>query len=79
MALVCLSLVVWSIVPATAHTSTVIETVQDHLEMIAEHGHSHGFEEDLYWAMHGHAHDAADSRSFTGIACPKQRFTKNWL
>ena len=26
-------------------TSAVIETIQDHLEMIADHGHSHGFEE----------------------------------
>ncbi len=28
--------------------------------MIADHGHSHGFEEDLFWALHGHSHDAAD-------------------
>ena len=28
--------------------------------MIAEHGHSHGLEEDLIWAMHGHSHDVAD-------------------
>lgn len=59
-ALLCLSLIVWSILPATTHTPTVFETIQDHLEMIADHGHSHGFEEDLYWAMHGHSHDVAD-------------------
>jgi hypothetical protein len=59
-ALLCLSLVVWSVVPAATHAPTVFETIQDHLEMIADHGHSHGFEEDLFWAMHGHSHDAAD-------------------
>jgi hypothetical protein len=59
-ALLCLSLVVWSVVPAATHAPTVFETMHDHLEMIADHGHSRGFEEDLYWAMHGHSHDAAD-------------------
>ncbi len=28
--------------------------------MVAEHGHSHGFAEDLLWAMHGHDHDEMD-------------------
>lgn len=59
-ALLCLSLVVWSVMPAATHAPTVFETIQDHLEMIADHGHSHGFEEDLYWAMHGHSHETAD-------------------
>lgn len=59
-ALLCLSLVVWSVLPAATHTPTVFETIQDHLEMIADHGHPHGFEEDLYWAMHGHGHDVVD-------------------
>src|SRR6056297_4290235 len=59
-AVLCLSLVVWSVVPAATHVPTVFETIQDHLEMIADHGHSHGFEEDLYWAMHGHRPDVAD-------------------
>ena len=58
--LLCLSLVVWSVVPAATHAPAVFETIQDHLEMIADHGHSHGLEEDLYWAMHGHSHDVAD-------------------
>lgn len=58
--LLCLSLMVWSVVPTTSYIPTVFETIQEHLEVIAEHGHSHGFEEDLYWAMHGHSHDAAD-------------------
>ena len=59
-ALLCLSLAVWSIVPSASHAPNVIETLQKHLEMIAEHGHSHGLEEDLLWAMHGHSHDTAD-------------------
>lgn len=28
--------------------------------MIEDHGHSHGLEIDLLWAMHGHQHDLAD-------------------
>jgi len=28
--------------------------------MIAQHGHSHGLEEDLLWAAHGHSHDSVD-------------------
>ena len=28
--------------------------------MIAEHGHSHGLEDDILWAMHGHSHDSID-------------------
>lgn len=59
-ALMCAALVVWSVAPAATHAPTVFETIQDHLEMIADHGHSHGFEEDLYWAIHGHSHDVAD-------------------
>ena len=59
-ALLTVSLALWSVLPATSHAPAVFETIQDHLEMIADHGHSHGFEEDLYWAMHGHSQDMAD-------------------
>lgn len=59
-ALLTVSLALWSVLPATSHAPAVFETIQDHLEMVADHGHSHGFEEDLYWAMHGHSHDMAD-------------------
>jgi hypothetical protein len=59
-ALLCLSLVIWSLAPSMSHTPSVFDVVADHAEMIAEHGHSHGFEEDLYWALHGHSHDVAD-------------------
>lgn len=59
-ALMCLALIVWSAVPSFTHSPAVLETIQDHMEMVEDHGHSHGFEEDLYWAMHGHSHDTAD-------------------
>ncbi len=59
-ALLCLSLVVWSIAPNASHAPSVFEVVAEHTQMIAEHGHSHGFAEDLYWAMHGHSHEVAD-------------------
>jgi len=58
--LLCLSLIVWTITPVPTHTPTILETIQDHIEMVAEHGHSHGFEEDLFWAIHGHGHNVAD-------------------
>ena len=54
------ALIVWTASASADHTPRVMETIQDHIQMIAEHGHSHGFEEDLYWAIHGHDHDAAD-------------------
>jgi hypothetical protein len=46
--------------PSFTHAPSVFETIQEHLEMVEDHGHSHGFEEDLYWAMHGHSHYVAD-------------------
>ena len=58
--LLCLSLVVWSVAPPATHAPKVLQTINDHLEMIADHGHSHGFEEDLFWAWHGHSHDVTD-------------------
>lgn len=59
-AVICLSLVVWSLAPSANHPPSVFEVVAEHTEMIAEHGHSHGFEQDLFWALHGHSHDMAD-------------------
>ena len=58
--LLCLCLCVWTTVPAASHTPKYLDSVQDHLEMIEDHGHSHGFELDLLWAMHGHQHDLGD-------------------
>ncbi|MEO1639718.1 MAG: hypothetical protein AAFU41_10790 [Pseudomonadota bacterium] len=58
--LTCSAFVVWSVSPSLTHAPIVFETIQDHLEMVEDHGYSHGLEEDLYWAMHSHSHDVAD-------------------
>ena len=54
------ALVLWSVSPTGAHVPDILQTLQDHAEMIETHGHSHGLEEDLAWAVHGHSHDKAD-------------------
>jgi fermentation-respiration switch protein FrsA (DUF1100 family) len=59
-ALLCLSLVVWSMLPSLSHVPRIVETLTEHAQMIADHGHSHGFAEDLLSALHGHSHDAID-------------------
>ena len=59
-ALLCLSLIFWSVLPQLSHVPRIADTLQDHVQMVAVHGHSHGFAEDLLWALHGHSHDAAD-------------------
>lgn len=57
---VCFSIALWAVMPIPPHVPSVLETIQEHTAFIAEHGHSHGFKEDLAAAMHGHghAHDA---------------------
>lgn len=55
-----LCLLTWSLAPTVSHVPTVLKTLQEHAQMVETHGHSHGLEEDLIWAMHGHSHDAAD-------------------
>lgn len=60
VALLCLSLAVWAALPSFTHAPSIVETIQDHLEMVEEHGHSHGLEDDLFWALHGHGHDVVD-------------------
>lgn len=42
------------------HVTSLFETLQEHMVFMAEHGHSHGFEEDLAAALHGHSHDAVE-------------------
>ena len=59
-AVICLSVAVWSVLPTTNHVPTVLETLDEHAQMIASHGHSHGLAEDLVWALHGHSHDVMD-------------------
>lgn len=41
--------------------------------MVAEHGHSHGLQEDLLWAMHGHSHDAVDHDHSHAVAALDER------
>ncbi|WP_306142598.1 hypothetical protein [Roseibium sp. MMSF_3412] len=64
---VCMCLCVWTTVPSASHTPKILETVQEHLQLIEDHGHSHGFEIDLLWAMHGHQHDLADHDHNTAV------------
>lgn len=58
--LLSMCVALWSLAPTASHVPEMVETLQEHAQMVAEHGHSHGFEDDLAWAMHGHAHDVAD-------------------
>ena len=84
IAFLCLSLIVWSVMPSFTHAPSVFETIQDHMTMVEEHGHSHGFEEDLYWALHGHSHDVVDHDHnqvllLTGTSSVlKVDFRENW-
>lgn len=71
--LLCLYLAGWSVMPVSGQTQTAFETIQDHLEMITDHGHSHGFEEGLYWAMHGHGHDTADHDHSQAFVAPDEQ------
>ncbi len=62
-------MVLWSVLPEPGHAPPTVETAQELVEAVAEHGHSHDPDVDLYWAMHGHAHDAADhDHSPAGLA-----------
>jgi len=71
-AVLCLSLILWSVMPSVTHAPEALETAQTHPEVIAEQGHGHGHahghvhehenqhEHDLDRLLHGHSHDAAD-------------------
>ena len=56
----CIAVGVWSLAPAVSHTPAIADAAELQAEMLAEHGHDHGFVADVLWAMHGHAHDATD-------------------
>ncbi|MBS4009335.1 MAG: hypothetical protein KGZ72_01135 [Roseovarius sp.] len=71
-ALLCLSLLGWSILPSLSHVPKIAETLRDHAEMIADHGHSHGLQEDLMAALHGHSHDAVDHDHSPALAVATQ-------
>ena len=58
--LICLCLTLWSFQSVSSHTSDASLNIPDQVEIVDDHGHSHGFETDLAWANHGHSHDVAD-------------------
>lgn len=58
--LLCLSLGVWSVAPSVSHAPAIADAAELYAELVADHGHDHGFAADVMWAMHGHSHDAAD-------------------
>lgn len=60
VALLCASLLAWSVRPAQTHAPSPVEMAQNLAPTDADHGHSHGVAEDLYQAVHGHSHDVAD-------------------
>jgi hypothetical protein len=40
-AVLCLSLIGWSMLPSLSHVPRIAETRHEHAQMIADHGHSH--------------------------------------
>lgn len=72
LAIACTALIAWSVAPNASHAPRIIEILQEHAEMIATHGHSHGPEEDLLWAIHGHSHDAADHDHSQAVLLPSR-------
>jgi hypothetical protein len=67
-----LALIVSTALP-TPHVPRLLQVLNDHAQMIAEHGHSHGLEEDIAWAMHGHSHEKVDHDHSVAIL-PEHRF-----
>lgn len=79
MSLLCMCFVVWSIVPSINHVPNVVETLQEHMEMIEDHGHSHSFAEDMLAALHGHNHDAIDHDHSKAFTSPSERISEDRL
>lgn len=65
--LLCVAVLAWSLAPTTGHSPRVAEVLTKHAEMVADHGHSHGLAEDLWWAIHGHHHDTVDHDHSPGV------------
>ncbi len=68
-----LALLVAQLAPAP-HVPKLLRVLSDHAAMIADHGHSHGLEEDIAWALHGHSHDQADHDHIQAVL-PQHRGT----
>jgi hypothetical protein len=60
LSLTLMGLFVWTLAPSNAHVPQLFVSLQEQAGLIESHGHSHGLEEDLIWAVHGHSHDATD-------------------
>lgn len=69
-----LALFVAAIAPAP-HVPRLLTVLSDHAAMIADHGHSHGLEEDIAWALHGHSHDQSDHDHIQAVLIPAPRGT----
>ena len=65
--LVCVAVLAWSLAPTSGHSPRVSEVLTEHAEMVADHGHSHGLAEDLWWAIYGHHHGAIDHDHSSGV------------
>lgn len=74
-ALLCLSLTVWSFLPTVSHVPKIAEVLAEHAQTVAEHGHSHGLQDDLPWALHGHSHDADTHDHSPALAVHSERTT----
>lgn len=59
-AFLCVCVIVWMVVPTASHIPKFLDAGQEQLQMFEEHGHLHGMDLDILWAMHGHQHDVAD-------------------
>lgn len=46
--------------PTPPHVPSIVEIIEHHAEIIAEHGHSHGHADDIFRALHGHGPDVAE-------------------
>ncbi len=57
---ICLTVLLWLFMPAFTHAPTLVQTHVEHQKVIESHGHSHGLEQDRFWAFHGHHHDVDD-------------------
>ena len=75
VACLCLMLGVSMFVPSSHHSQKIAATVVDHIEMIADHGHSHGFLEDLIMAANGHNPDVPEHDHSQVFLLPGQKLT----
>ncbi|MFX4221618.1 MAG: hypothetical protein ACMVO3_11980 [Thalassobaculum sp.] len=56
----CATFVLSAVKIDMGHLPKLLTVLYDHAEMVADHGHSHGLEGDVFWALQGHAHGTGD-------------------